>query len=79
MMIEHKIKKPKNYKDIYQVGNVIENNGVYFLIGTLRSKFIVLDLKQNDVYDTYDSLEELIEKFPESNDRLVEAKVVIKD
>lgn len=41
MMIEHKIKKPKNYKDIYQVGNVIENNGVYFLIGTLRSKFIV--------------------------------------
>lgn len=38
-----------------------------------------MDLKQNDVYDTYDSLEELIEKFSESNDRLVEAKVVIKD
>lgn len=79
MIIEHKIKEFKVNKDIYQVGNVIENNGVYFLIGALKSQFFVFDLKQNDVYGIYDSLEELVKKFPENNDRLVNAKLVIEE
>lgn len=82
MIIEYGIKhneKVKLDKNIYQIGNIIENNGAYFLISTLKSKIIVLELRENDVYGIYDSLHELQEKFPENGDKLVEAKLVIKN
>lgn len=74
-----------DYGEMYQVGNVISNNGYYFLVtkfgeqyallNLTTNKFIVNDLDKPIVEDTLSSLAGACHS---TDDRLVDAELVIK-
>lgn len=72
------------YQDIYQVGNVIEHNGNFYLVSYQTNpgvyvKYFLVDLSNGwmDGNKMYESLEELAEEFKLYEPRLVKAKLTV--
>ena len=83
MKIERKNIK---YRDggIFQVGNVIEHNGDFYLVSYQTNpgvyvKYFLVDLSNGWMYENkmYDSLEELSMEFNVVKPRLVKAKLTV--
>lgn len=74
----------RELKDIYQVGNVIENHGMVFLVcqqmyssGKLK-KYFLINLETGIVATgMYNSLEDLKKAAEDERDRLVKAKLIV--
>ena len=72
------------YQDIYQVGNVIENHGIVFLVcqqnysSDKLKKYFLISLETGIVATgIYNSLEDLKKAAEDEKDRLVKAKLII--
>ena len=79
-------RKNINYRDggIFQVGNVIDHNGDFYLVSYQTNpgvyvKYFLVDLSNGWMYENkmYDSLEELSMVFNVVKPRLVKAKLII--
>ena len=71
------------YQDIYQVGNVIENHGMVFLVcqqnysSDKLKKYFLISLETGIVATRiYNSLEDLKKDAEDERDRLVKAKLI---
>lgn len=78
MEIEYKNKNYKN-ESIYQVGNVIQwiNGNIYLVVDHGEYDYSLIDLTNNKVYATYDTLENLISELASESDVLVNAELTI--
>lgn len=77
MKIEYRNEDYKN-KNIYKVGNVIENDGIAYLVCHGRGGYFLINLySATMVSGMYESLTELAQAAGNEYDRLVEAKVVV--
>ena len=72
------------YQDIYQVGNVIENHGIVFLVcqqnysSDKLKKYFLISLETGIVATgIYNSLEDLKKAAEDERDRLVKAKLIV--
>ena len=76
MEIEYKNKNYKN-ESIYQVGNVIQwiNGNIYLVVDHGELDYSLVDLTNNKVYATYDTLENLISELVSESDVLVNAEI----
>ncbi|MER1301113.1 hypothetical protein V5N15_03745 [Ligilactobacillus salivarius] len=71
--------KKHNFEEMYQVGNVIQwiNSNIYLVVDHGEYDYSLVDLTNNKVYATYDTLENLIHDFAEQGQALVNAKLTI--
>lgn len=83
MEIEYKNKNYKR-KSIYQVGNVIENHGMVFLVCQQNyssgkpKKYFLISLETGIVATgMYNSLDDLRKAAEDERDRLVKAKLIV--
>lgn len=84
MEIEYKQEECKNKENMYQVGNVIEDEGSFFLLcqqtyssGNLKKYFFVSLRTGNVATGMYNSLDDLKKATENERDRLVKAKLII--
>lgn len=79
-------RKNIKYRDggIFQVGNVIDHNGDFYLVSYQTNpgvyvKYFLVDLSNGWMYENkmYDSLEELSMEFNVVKPRLVKAKLIV--
>ena len=78
MKINYKNKNNKhNFEEMYQVGNVIQwiNGNIYLVVDHGRLDYSLVDLTNNKVYATYDTLENLINDLASDSDVLVNAEI----
>lgn len=78
MKIEYKNRGYR--KDIYQVGNVIENDGVVYLVchSNECAKYFLINLYTAAVSSgMYESLKELAQAVGDKDDTLVKAKLIV--
>ena len=66
-----------DYKEMYKVGNVIRNSDNMLFLVAEGSEFgyVLVNLSENMVTRTYETLEELSKKFGEEDDTLVNAEI----
>jgi hypothetical protein len=77
MEIEYRNENYKN-ENIYKVGNVIENDGVVYLVCRGHAKYFLMNLYTATLSSgMYGSLEELVQAAGDKDDTLVKAKVVV--
>lgn len=77
MEIEYRNLDHRN-ENIYKVGNVIENDGITYLVCHGCGKYFLINLYTAAmVSGMYNSLTELAQAVGNAYDRLVEAKVVV--
>ena len=69
--------KNNSRKDIYQVGNAIENRaGALWLIAdNVNGGYSVVNLTTNQIFGTYDTLEDLIQNAGDESDILVSERI----
>ncbi|MFR0523784.1 hypothetical protein [Ligilactobacillus salivarius] len=66
-----------DYKEMYKVGNVIRNSDNMLFLVAEGSEFgyVLVNLSENMVTRTYETLEELSKEFGEEDDTLVNAEI----
>ena len=71
--------KKHNFEEMYQVGNVIQwiNGNIYLVVDHGESDYSLVDLTNNKVYATYDTLENLISYLASESDVLVNAEIKV--
>ena len=76
MKINYKNNK-HNFEEMYQVGNVIQwiNGNIYLVVDHGELDYSLVDLTNNKVYATYDTLENLISNLASESDVLVNAEI----
>ena len=64
---------------MYQVGNVIQwiNGNIYLVVDHGELDYSLVDLTNNKVYATYDTLENLISDLASESDVLVNAEIKV--
>ena len=69
--------KKHNFEEMYQVGNVIQwiNGNIYLVVDHGELDYSLVDLTNNKVYATYDTLENLISELASESDILVNAEI----
>ena len=69
--------KKYNFEEMYQVGNVIQwiNGNIYLVVDHGELDYSLVDLTNNKVYATYDTLENLISELASESDVLVNAEI----
>lgn len=69
--------KKHNFEDMYKVGNVIQwiNGNIYLVVDHGEFDYSLVDLTNNKVYATYDTLENLISDLASESDVLVNAEI----
>ena len=69
--------KKHNFEEMYQVGNVIQwiNGNIYLVVDHGELDYSLVDLTNNKVYATYDTLENLISNLASESDVLVNAEI----
>ncbi|MBM6707785.1 hypothetical protein H5984_03315 [Ligilactobacillus salivarius] len=69
--------KKHNFEEMYQVGNVIQwiNSNIYLVVDHGEYDYSLVDLTNNKVYATYDTLENLISELASESDVLVNAEI----
>lgn len=67
----------KNMKEIYKVGNVIkdENNVLYLIATNIDDGYSIIDLKNNRVFGTYQTLEDLYMTIGDETDELINVEI----
>ena len=78
MKINYKNKNDKhNFEEMYKVGNVIQwiNGNIYLVVDHGELDYSLVDLTNNKVYATYDTLENLISDLASDSDVLVNAEI----
>ena len=78
MKINYKNKNDKhNFEEMYQVGNVIQwiSGNIYLVVDHGEFDYSLVDLTNNRVYATYDTLENLINDLASDSDVLVNAEI----
>lgn len=77
MEIEYKNSVKDISKGIYKVGNVIQwiNGNIYLVVDHGEFDYSLVDLTNNKVYATYDTLENLISNLASESDVLVNAEI----
>lgn len=67
----------KNMKEIYKVGNVIkdENNVLYLIATNIDDGYSIIDLKNNRVFGTYKTLEDLYMTIGDETDELINVEI----
>ncbi|MFD3388852.1 hypothetical protein [Ligilactobacillus salivarius] len=78
MKINYKNNK-HNFEEMYQVGNVIQwiNGNIYLVVDHGELDYSLVDLTNNKVYATYDTLENLISDLASESDVLVNAEIKV--
>lgn len=71
--------KKHNFEEMYQVGNVIQwiNGNIYLVVDHGELDYSLVDLTNNKVYATYDTLENLISDLASESDVLVNAEIKV--
>lgn len=66
-----------DYKEMYKVGNVIKtyDDNLFLVVEVSGGRYSLVNLSKNKVIRTYETLEELIEKFSDEDDVLVNAEI----
>ena len=69
--------KKYNFEEMYQVGNVIQwiNGNIYLVVDHGEYDYSLVDLTNNKVYATYDTLENLISELASESDILLNAEI----
>ena len=69
--------KKHNFEDMYKVGNVIQwiNGDIYLVVDHGELDYSLVDLTNNKVYATYDTLENLISDLASDSDVLLNAEI----
>lgn len=69
--------KKHNFEEMYQVGNVIQwiNGNIYLVVDHGEFDYSLVDLTNNKVYATYDTLENLISDLASESDVLLNAEI----
>ena len=78
MKINYKNKNNKhNFEEMYQVGNVIQwiNGNIYLVVDHGELDYSLVDLTNNKVYATFDTLENLISELASESDVLLNAEI----
>lgn len=67
-----------NFKEMYRVGNVIKDRaGFVYLIVTEELGYTVVNLTNNEIYEDYDTMQDLIHDFAKEGHALVNAELTI--
>ena len=71
--------KKYNFEEMYQVGNVIQwiNGNIYLVVDHGELDYSLVDLTNNEIYEDYDTMRDLIHNFAEQGQTLVNAKLTI--
>ena len=80
MEINYKNKNNEhNFEEMYQVGNVIQwiNGNIYLVVDHGEFDYSLVDLTNNKVYATYDTLENLISDLASDSDVLLNAEIKV--
>lgn len=69
----------RELKDIYQVGNVIKGRDgcIYLIVEEEELGYTVVNLTNNEIYEDYDIMQDLIYDFAEQGQALTNAKLTI--
>ncbi|MGK4046362.1 hypothetical protein [Ligilactobacillus salivarius] len=71
--------KNSEFEDIYKVGNVIKDRDgcVYLIVEEEELGYTVVNLTNNEIYEDYDTMQDLIYDFAKEGQALVNAKLTI--
>ena len=70
-------KSKAKYEDMYKVGNVIkdENNILYLITTNIDDGYSIVDLNNNQVFGTYNTLEDLYINVGDETDKLINVEI----
>ncbi|OQR18437.1 hypothetical protein [Ligilactobacillus salivarius] len=68
-----------DFKAIYRVGNVIKDRAgfIYLIVEKEERGYTVVNLTNNEIYASYDTMQALIHDFAEQGQALVNAELTI--
>ena len=68
-----------DFKAIYKVGNVIKDRAgfIYLIVKKEWQGYTVVNLTNNEIYEDYDTMQDLIHDFAKEGQALVNAKLTI--
>ena len=68
-----------DFKAIYKVGNVIKDRDgcIYLIVEEKELGYTVVNLTNNEIYEDYDTMQELIHDFAGQGQALVNAELTI--
>ena len=71
--------KNSEFEDIYKVGNVIKDRDgcIYLIVEEKELGYTVVNLTNNEIYEDYDTMQDLIYDFAEQGQALANAKLTI--
>ena len=71
--------KNSEFEDIYKVGNVIKDRDgcIYLIVEEEELGYTVVNLTNNEIYEDYDTMQDLIHDFAEQGQTLANAKLTI--
>lgn len=71
--------KNSEFEDIYKVGNVIKGRDgcIYLIVEEEELGYTVVNLTNNEIYEDYDTMQDLIYDFAEQGQALANAKLTI--
>ena len=71
--------KNSEFEDIYKVGNVIKGRDgcIYLIVEEEELGYTVVNLTNNEIYEDYDTMQDLIHDFAEQGQALANAKLTI--
>lgn len=71
--------KNSEFEDIYKVGNVIKDRDgcIYLIVEEKELGYTVVNLTNNEIYEDYDTMQDLINDFAKEGQTLVNAKLTI--
>lgn len=71
--------KNSEFEDIYKVGNVIKDRDgcIYLIVEEKELGYTVVNLTNNEIYEDYDTMQDLIHDFAGQGQALVNAKLTI--
>ena len=71
--------KNSEFEDIYKVGNVIKGRDgcIYLIVEEKELGYTVVNLTNNEIYEDYDTMQDLIHDFAKEGQALVNAKLTI--
>lgn len=71
--------KNNDFEDIYKVGNVIKDRDgcIYLIVEEKELGYTVVNLTNNEIYEDYDTMQDLINDFAAEGQALVNAELTI--
>lgn len=71
--------KNSEFEDIYKVGNVIKDRDgcIYLIVEEKELGYTVVNLTNNEIYEDYDTMQDLIHDFAGQGQALVNAELTI--